>query len=879
MKRFIKFLIVASAVLVLSFSSTVFAAAQGDCPPVFQTGSCKTNSFGSGQGFQITGTLKDQHGQYAAGTRVTFEYNSAGAVQSTKVGGQTITLSPAGTPAPPSAPTTSAPQRSETQYQEDSKYCTEHASEYTGGVVGCMASHFGSFAADTAGSIFADWVGLPFMWWVLSLTAYLYFIAAQFLLWFGTTFFDNVIYYLVINMGVFIQNANSQSGIQTAWVAIRDLMNIGIIAGFIIVGISTILQTQQYSANRFLARLIIAALLVNFSYFFAGAVIDASNFITKQIYTSKIVTGACTEKITKNLSLSVRYTVTGFVPPSELCSMSASFMEILKFGSWTDIKNAVTVSPSQSYTDWNKRIFFVGMLGGLFYAITGFVFFSAAILLLGRFVVLILLLITSPVGVAGINIPYIDEYAKKWWGMLISQSFFAPIFVLLVGIGLTIISGLTKTLKTGGMLKANYAAIAMGRWEEAVNSIPIFIAFFVGIALLYAALQIARSMSESGKEYVGAIYGGLQNSLGSVYGDLYQATAARALAIPSTAYDATLGQMAKVPYVGQYLTFVGQALRPNKDAKPFGASKSYAESQKETQEYLKSLPNTASFLDLKDRAKDAITMIQNAGTWLAEEDVHKLIEKANEGEELTPAQRRKVERYVQSLKDEDIEHMTHDELAEIAPFMTVKQFKKTMDRPDLNDSQRKVIQDSRWAEIKRAKDAGLTTEAAKLIDGLDKTERKILFAERDEVRTDKQILAALNAKTYDEVINDDSLYGGESEEFMKDTKAYRANQVANNPGKMSETDAKHIKSGDVTPETINTMTPAQARKLYTNSKDATLRARLASRFPELAQPGPAEVAAAEDAEKKKKEDAERAEQEAKEKEDAEAEEKKKQDKK
>lgn len=87
-----------------------------------------------------------------------------------------------------------------------------------------------------------------------------------------------------------------------------------------------------------------------------------------------------------------------------------------------------------------------------------------------------------------------------------------------------------------------------------------------------------------------------------------------------------------------------------------------------------------------------------------------------------------------------------------------------------------------------------------------------------------------------------------------------------------------MKNGDVKSETINSMTPAQARRLYMNTKDATLRARLAGRFPDLAQPGPASAAAAEEEEEKRKqqekEDEEREKKEAEEAEEAKKKEKK-----
>ena len=59
-----------------------------------------------------------------------------------------------------------------------------------------------------------------------------------------------------------------------------------------------------------------------------------------------------------------------------------------------------------------------------------FVFLSAIALLIGRFVSLIFILITSPIGIAGTAIPGIAKYAKEWWSILFAQAFFAPVYFL-----------------------------------------------------------------------------------------------------------------------------------------------------------------------------------------------------------------------------------------------------------------------------------------------------------------------------------------------------------------------------------------------------------------------------------------------------------------
>lgn len=906
MKNFLSVLagILASLVFLLSVTTPAFAATRQVPCPLIEGVQTSPNGVKTQCVFPSTftttsvGTAKFNAGQ-ATLTKFNLDNFGSRDVVATDSGkpsgntGATDTTNPDGSasgPLPtPGSGSDDAPRPGETYAQYCERTTSNPLSE-----LGCAITQLPSILSDMAGAF-----GLAAMWWTLSTSAYLFFIGAEFLMWLGTTIFDNVLYYFVVNMSVFIQSGNAK-GILMGWTFIRDLMNIGIIAGFIIVGISTILQAQQYSANRFLARLIIAALLVNFSYFFAGAVIDASNFIATQIYQSKIVTNVtgpdkekvCSHTMQQAKSLSYIYQYAGqyLVPPNKLCSISKTFTETLNLGTWSDLRTNARNNTSKDY-DSNMTLFFIGAIGGFFYVTVGFVFFSASVLLLGRFIVLILLLITSPLGVAGANIPYIDEYAKKWWSILFGQAFFAPVFITLVGIGLHMIHDINLVFKKGNFQdKAVYSNIASGNFDDAMAAIPMFITFFIGVGFMYAALQISRSMSESGKEYVGGIYDALQKNVGSLYGNIYQATAGKALLLPSTVYDATVGQLARIPVIGGILGApligVGKMLKQDPNGRPFGASQSNADANKSTQDYMKGLsenPLAKALWTLSDPG-DAYSKLEHAiavpfqnmiESWTGA-SVAALMKR--DPNSLTPAQRRKIQRYVEHLSDDELAGMTSTELAEIAPYMSAKQFGKTMDRSDLNDTQRKEIQDSRWAEINKAKEEGRHDDVAKMIDNLDKTERKILFTDREDIRTDKQILAALGGKTFDEISDDSSLWVGEKGATeLKGIQQYRAGEVAKKPGRMSESDAKRMTSEHISDDQIDKLTPAQARRLHQNTKDPVLRAKIVKRFPEIFGAGPS-LAGDDEEEEKRKADADKKEQEDKEKAAAEEEERKKKEK-
>jgi hypothetical protein len=68
-----------------------------------------------------------------------------------------------------------------------------------------------------------------------------------------------------------------------AWASVRDLTNMLIVLGFVVVGIATTLRFQDYSAKKILPYLIGVAILVNFSGFFCQITIDTSNTVANAL--------------------------------------------------------------------------------------------------------------------------------------------------------------------------------------------------------------------------------------------------------------------------------------------------------------------------------------------------------------------------------------------------------------------------------------------------------------------------------------------------------------------------------------------------------------------------------------------------------------------
>lgn len=318
---------------------------------------------------------------------------------------------------------------------------------------------------------------------------------------------DAIVIEFVIQMGKYATSPDAVA-VKAAWVMVRDIANIGIIAGLVATAVGTIVGTGNYSISKTLARLILAALLVNFSYFFAGAIIDFSNFTARAAYYSLVTTEGCS---------------------GENCGPAGRLLQVIDLNSFRAragddfaqgaIQSASGVSDAQSNasslgetgsrsdeTSSISRLATFNVMTIIFIIIFSFVLLSVISLLIARFIALIFLLITSPIGIAGGSVPILKTYADEWWKTMWSQAMFAPVYFVLLGIALNIIDQFGRSFEAG-----TYAVNVAGGMLQ--STIGIMVMFILAIGFTWTALSTAKKMSEEGGRFKD-LYGGVNKLAG-----------------------------------------------------------------------------------------------------------------------------------------------------------------------------------------------------------------------------------------------------------------------------------------------------------------------------------------------------------------------------
>lgn len=251
---------------------------------------------------------------------------------------------------------------------------------------------------------------------------------------------DNAVLYTVVNMGSYIKGL---SAIGVTWEILRNIGNIALIFGFLAIGIATILNANWYGGKQMIPRLIMGAILLNFSLFMAEAVIDVGNFLATNVYTQINGGVPAGVKLSATAPASADASIVGRTTAAVVSAASSVNNEAIS----SKIMNQLGLQ--RIYGDAlnkNKELLtqnnipLVAALGILLFIILAFVMFFLSFILITRFIYLIYAIIIAPVGVVGFVIPQFKGVGEDWLKNLITQSMTAPVMFLLLYVALRIIT-------------------------------------------------------------------------------------------------------------------------------------------------------------------------------------------------------------------------------------------------------------------------------------------------------------------------------------------------------------------------------------------------------------------------------------------------------
>jgi hypothetical protein len=249
------------------------------------------------------------------------------------------------------------------------------------------------------------------------------------------------------------------------WQFIRDFFNLFFILVLLYIAFTVVFQIQK-NFKQVILSLIIAALLVNFSFPISRLMIDATN-VPMYFFANQMMASTEADTISKALG----------------STLSASRLE-----------GILLAKDKQGNIDMEANTVSRLLMAIVFIFMFSITLLVLAIMFVIRLIALMVLVIFSSVGFAASIIPGLDKYSKMWWDNFWKYALFGPsaMLMLLIAVGFFAVIG------------SNQGSTFQGIEEVAgnISPEPTFLAsivmFSVPIILLWMTIGLGQTMAIAG---------------------------------------------------------------------------------------------------------------------------------------------------------------------------------------------------------------------------------------------------------------------------------------------------------------------------------------------------------------------------------------------
>ena len=237
---------------------------------------------------------------------------------------------------------------------------------------------------------------------------------------------------LTLNIKQFVDSAPA---IYNTWKAIRDISGLFFIFFLLYASILLIIGKGAGKFGQYLKDIVLAGVLINFSFFFAELGIDASNIVSMQLYNA--IAPANTIGLTA--STTIQSAIKNNWNDGGLSDIFMNKLQITTLYQTTSSNGQILArSNATSWTDTIK-ILITAIVGIIIEITAAFSFGAAALAFIARFVILIFLLAFSPVMFLSF-LPEVKNYVADWTKYYKSMLIFMPVYLLLMYLGMNVLA-------------------------------------------------------------------------------------------------------------------------------------------------------------------------------------------------------------------------------------------------------------------------------------------------------------------------------------------------------------------------------------------------------------------------------------------------------
>lgn len=240
------------------------------------------------------------------------------------------------------------------------------------------------------------------------------------------------------------------------WKFIRDFFNLFFILILLFSAFSTIFQIEAFSIRKVFFNILLAALIINFSFPITRFLIDMTN-VPMYYFLNVTVDG------TSGGALKITESLLG------ASGISSVFMGNSNF--WQLVMNVIFVF-----------LFAISLL-------------VLAVLMLIRVIALVLLVIFSPIGFAASLLPGTEKLGRDWWNYFWKYAFFGPSAALMLMVSVRFMNEIGNDGTFGSMVSTS-TGMSAGAFQSSALAQITFLT--IPIILIWSAIGMANSASIAG---------------------------------------------------------------------------------------------------------------------------------------------------------------------------------------------------------------------------------------------------------------------------------------------------------------------------------------------------------------------------------------------
>jgi hypothetical protein len=278
---------------------------------------------------------------------------------------------------------------------------------------------------------------------------------------------------------------------------VRDLANMAFIFILIYIAFMIMLKAEVSGTMQMLAKVVVVALIINFSFFLTRLVIDGGNVLAVQFYNAATADAPTIGQTARGTSSAITGAVSvaqagsnvlGLTSNADIYATKDLTAGIMGAISVQNILNTQTFQHFQDTSNWATEaitLSFIYLAVGIILFILAAIFLSVGIKFIIRIVILWLVIIASPLALVMKTMKQTEKYYNMWQSALVTQAFYPAIFLFLF----IIITGFAYAM-SGCLPNAPTCAGITGDIVKSLNSQDPSAGGFAVIAAIIANVGI-----------------------------------------------------------------------------------------------------------------------------------------------------------------------------------------------------------------------------------------------------------------------------------------------------------------------------------------------------------------------------------------------------